>query len=85
MRPWVSGDHRRMMKKEEKAKVVAAVLGGAEWINFFAALAILHLNDLKKGMKSSYYSDRSGAIHSILHIVLVQFILFLKSSMVQSS
>ena len=42
MRPWVSGDHRRMMKKEEKAKVVAAVLGGAEWINFFAALATLH-------------------------------------------
>ena len=75
-----SPQHRRRIKTAEKAKVVAAAL-----IQFLAALAILHLNDLKKGMKSSYYSDRSGAIHSILHIVLVQFILFLKSSMVQSS
>ena len=42
MHPWVSGDRRRMMKTEEKVKVVAAVLGGAEWINFLATLATLH-------------------------------------------
>ena len=38
--------HRRRIKTEEKAKVVAAAWG-AELIEFLAALAILHQDDLK--------------------------------------
>ena len=52
---------------EEKAKVVAAVWG-TELIQLHVALAILHLDDLKKGMCSSYHP---GAIYLILQIVLV--------------
>ena len=33
--------HRRRIKTEEKAKIIAAVWG-TEWIQFLAALAILH-------------------------------------------
>ena len=58
--------HRRRINTEEKAKVVAAAWR-TELIQFLAALAILHQDDQKK-------------IHPILHIVLVQFILFSKSS-----
>ena len=50
---------------EEKAKVVTAVWG-TELIQFLAALAIFHLDDLKKGMNSSYSSYRPDAIHPIL-------------------
>ena len=39
-------------KTEEKAKVVAAAYG-AESINFFASLAILHQDNLKNKMNSS--------------------------------
>ena len=40
---------RRRIKTEEKAKVVVAPWG-AESINFFVALAILHQDDLKNRM-----------------------------------
>ena len=67
--------HRRRITTEEKAKVVAAVWG-TELIRFLAMLAILHQDDLKKGMNSSYSSCRPGAIHPTIHpilqIVLVQ-------------
>ena len=39
--------HRRRIYSEEKAKVVAAVLR-AEFIQFLAALAVLHQDDMKK-------------------------------------
>ena len=61
----LSRKHRRRIKIKEKAKVVIAVWG-AELIQFIAALAILHQDDLKKGMNS----------HPILHIVLVLIYLF---------
>ena len=41
-------------------------------IQFIAALAISHLDDLKKGMNSSYSSYRPGPNNPILQIVLVQ-------------
>ena len=49
-----SRGHRRRIKTEEKAKVVASVGGGGgeEFIKFLVALAIL-----PRG-KSSYYSNR---------------------------
>ena len=62
---------RRGIQTEQKAKVVAAVLG-TTLIQFFAALTILHQDDLKKGINSSYSSCRPGAIHPILQIILVQ-------------
>ena len=49
-------------------------------IKFLAALAILHQADLKKGMNSSNSSNHPGAIHPILYIILMQFILFFKWS-----
>ena len=57
--------HRRRINTEEKAKVVAAVWG-TEFLQFLAALAVFHYddvknkmyilqqNDLKKIMNSSY-------------------------------
>ena len=59
---------------EEKAKVIIDVWG-TEMIQLIVAPG-----RLKKGMSSSYFSYRSGAIHPILHIVLIQLILFFKSS-----
>ena len=74
-----AGAHRRRrIKTEEKAKVVA-VVWGTEVIQFLASLAILHHDDLKKKMNSTYSSQRPGASHPILHIALVQFILFFNS------
>ena len=55
------------MKTEEKAKVVATVWG-EELTQFVAVLVILHPDELKKGMNSSYSSYRPGAIHLIFHI-----------------
>ena len=74
--------HRRRIKTEEKAEVIAAVWG-TDLIPFLAALTILHQDDLKKEVNSSYSSYCHGAIH--LHIVLVQFILFFISSWCNSS
>ena len=70
---------RRRVKTEEKAKIVAAIWG-TEFIQFLAAVAVLHQDDLKKEMNSFYSLFLPGAIHPIIHIVLVQFILFFKSS-----
>ena len=63
--------HRRRIKTEEKVKVVAAVWG-TELIKFLAVLTILHQDDLKKGINSSYSSYRPAAIHPIYKIFLVQ-------------
>ena len=41
-------------------------------IKFLAALAILHQDDVKKGINSSYSAYRPSAIRHILDIVLVQ-------------
>ena len=67
----VYSPHRTRIRTEEKAKVVTAIWG-TELIKFIAALAILHQDDLKMGMNSSYSSFCPSAIHSILQIVLVQ-------------
>ena len=40
-------EHRKRIKTEEKAKVVAAVWG-EKFIKFLAALAILHQDDMMK-------------------------------------
>ena len=52
--------HLRRIKTEERAKVVAAA-SGAELINFFAMLAILHQDDMKNRMNSSPSSNHSDA------------------------
>ena len=63
-------DHRRRMKTEEKAKVVAAALG-AELIKFLAALAILHQDVLK---------NRKNCTRTIcIRYVYDEFIPFFKS------
>ena len=67
-------------KKKDKDRKVVAALWGTEFIKFLAALAILHQEELKKEMNSSYSSNRLDSIHPILLIVLVQFILFFKLS-----
>ena len=74
------------------AKVVAASWG-TEFIQFLAALAILHQTDWKNKMISSYSSNRllsyfansPDAFHPILPIVLVHFIPFFQSSWCISS
>ena len=74
-----TGNHRRRIYTEEKANVVATVWG-TKFIQFLALLAILHQDDLKNRMNSSFSSYLPGAIHPFLRIILVQFILFFKSS-----
>ena len=69
---WGSKKCIRSIKTEEKAKVRAAALRGTKLSQLLAALAILHQDDLKKGMNSSYSSYCSSAIHPIHQIVLVQ-------------
>ena len=51
--------HRRRIYTEEMEKVVATVWG-AESIQFLAALAIFHQDDMKKRMNSFYSSTRRG-------------------------
>ena len=63
--------HRRRIKTEEKAKVVAAVWG-AEFTQFLARLAILPRTILENRMNSSFSFKSSWAIHHILQIVSVQ-------------
>ena len=59
--PNVKSHHRRRIHTEEKAKVVAAVLGGgATFFQFLAALAILSRTIL---------SNHPGAIQPVLQIV----------------
>ena len=52
--------HRRRIYTEEKAKVVA-VVWGTELIQFLAAPAILHQDDLKNRTNSSFSSYHPGA------------------------
>ena len=47
-------------------------MGGKEFIQFLAALAILHKDDLNNRVNSSVSSNHPGAIHPILQFVLVQ-------------
>ena len=55
--------HRRRIKTEEKAKVLAAAWGeGAELIKFLAKLAILHQDDLKNRMNCTRTIWRIGWI-----------------------
>ena len=49
--------HKRSLKTEEKAKVVAAVWG-TKFIQFSAALQIWHQDDLKKRM-NTYVEERT--------------------------
>ena len=62
--------HRRRIYKEEKAKVVAAVLG-TEYIQFLAALAVLLQDEIIIFFRSSLCNS------SFFNIILVQIILFL--------
>ena len=62
--------HSRRIYTEQKAKVVVAVLG-TECIQILVALAILHQDDLKNRMNSSFSLYHPGAIHSFVHIILV--------------
>ena len=52
--------------------MVVAALWGTELIQFIAVPAILHQDDLKKGMNSSYSSYRPGTTHPFIQIVLMQ-------------
>ena len=45
-------------------------LGGTEFIQFLAALAVLHQDDLKNRMNSSVSSYPPCASHPFLHIIL---------------
>ena len=67
----VTDKHRRRIKTEEKAKVLAAVWGQ----NLFNSLPrelFCAGTILKNRMNSSFTSNHPGAIHPILQIVLVQ-------------
>ena len=57
-------NHRRRIKKEEKAKVVAAVWG-KELIHFLDALAIFHQDDLKKRMNRIKATWRNGCFEKM--------------------
>ena len=68
----IPSNHRRRIKTEEKAKVVASVWG-KEFIQFLAVLAFFHQDDFKK-----------GEFNFFLHIILVQFSPFLLIILVQN-
>ena len=51
---------KRRFYTEEKVKVVVAVWG-TNYIQFLAALAVLHQDDIKKKMNLSYSSNFPGA------------------------
>ena len=60
--------HRRRMTTEAKAKVVAAAWG-IELIQFLAALAFLHHDDLKKRMNKITATWRDGWLKKwLIHI-----------------
>ena len=52
--------HKRRFYTEEKVKVVVAVWG-TNYIQFLAALAVLHQDDMKIRMNLSYSSNCPGA------------------------
>ena len=63
-------DHRRSTNTEGTAKVVAAVWG-TQFIQFLAALAILHYMTIFKNRTNSSFSlNHPGAIHPIIQSVL---------------
>ena len=64
-KPWI---HRRRIKTEGKGKVVVSVRG-EEFIQFLAVLAVLHRVILNNtvGWIASWWFERKGWIHSILH------------------
>ena len=49
-----------------------AAVWGTEVIQFLAALAILHRDDLTKRINSSFYLYPPGAIYPFLHIIRVK-------------
>ena len=53
---FITGNHRRRIYTEEKAKIVAAVWG-TEFFQFLAATVILHQNDLKHSLLNSAFSS----------------------------
>ena len=67
---YIDYTHRIRIYTEEKAKAVAGVWG-TKCIQFLVALAILHQDNLKNRMNSSFSSYHSGAIHPFPHIILV--------------
>ena len=62
--------HRRRIYIKEKAKVIAADWE-KEFIKFLAVLAVLHKEDFKNRMNSSFSSYHRGVIWPLLHIILV--------------
>ena len=58
----VSCQHRRRIKTEEKAKVVAVFCMGTELVQFLAALAIFHQDYLKKRTKRTTASCGMDAL-----------------------
>ena len=56
-----SAEHRRMMEREAKAKVVACVWGGADLVQFLAALAIFPRLIWKNMMNSTFSSKSTKA------------------------
>ena len=64
--------HRRKIKTEEKAKVVAAVWG-KEMIQFLAALAILHQDGLKKKINRITATQRNGCFKKCMIIQFTPF------------
>ena len=56
----ISVHHRRWMELEDKAKVVS-LFGGAELVQFFAALAVLPWSYWKKRLNTSYFSKSTEA------------------------
>ena len=68
----LSSWHRRRIKTEEKAKVVADVQG-TELIQFLAALAIFHQDDLKKRMNRIIATCRNGFFRKWMIIMFTQY------------
>ena len=64
-----NSNHRRRTYTEEKVKVVAAVWG-TPFIQFLCrTIAILHQDDLKNRMNSSFSSYPPGTMYPFLHII----------------
>ena len=55
--------HRRRIRTEEKAKIVAAVWGGENFFNSLTRKLFSTKNILKNRMNSSFSSNHPGEIH----------------------
>ena len=62
---FITGNHRRRIYTEEKAKIVAAVWG-TQFIQSLAALDILHQDDMKKRMNCTRINFYAGCLLSYL-------------------